>query len=597
MSDKFYEQISCKKNLDAKLTTIYADVLVIGGGYAGNFAAIKAAEAGAKVVMAVKGRSGRSGLTPWANSYFVFHETMGITREDYYKQFEWSGEYLCNMDYVNALMDESYLRYLELSEWGALTGRENYYESGTITRSIEVVGAGDALRRKSVACGVQLLERVMMTTLIKPGDKVEGAIGFHMESGHPYAVIAKSTIICTGPSSLRPLGFGFPCSSATADGDAMAYRVGAEIGGKEFNDAHPDKMSNTFAPVVEDTRKPPMELGGGPGGATGPAQVLYGDAIGMRLTTVGIVHEEGLPLDLGAMRAKGSKGQTKGHQTAATPPPATGGPGGGPPGGGAPGGGRGAPAAPSGFATVGMSNHKAEGLFPHDAYGKSSVPGLWAAGDSLSTMQNGAGYAGFGCSSAGSSVQGARAGKVAAEAAKDVETPQVAEAYLEALKEEMFKPMKLAKGYSPAWVIQLMQNIMFPYFVIYIKEKSRMEAALSQIMYLQQKFADNLRVEDFHDLRVAHEARNMLLNAEMKMRAGLAREESRGTHIREDFPYRDDENFLCWIKLVKGEDGVMKAVKHPLPKEWHPDPTLPYRERYHVPCPGEDAYLAAHNIT
>jgi succinate dehydrogenase/fumarate reductase flavoprotein subunit len=54
------------------LTTLKTDILVIGGGFAGNFAAIKAAEAGAKVVMAVKGRSGRSGLTPWANSWFVY---------------------------------------------------------------------------------------------------------------------------------------------------------------------------------------------------------------------------------------------------------------------------------------------------------------------------------------------------------------------------------------------------------------------------------------------------------------------------------------------------------------------------------------------
>ena len=63
-----------KKRLSAEnmqLTTIETDVFVIGGGFAGNFAAINAIEAGAKVVMAVKGRVGRSGLTPWANSWFV----------------------------------------------------------------------------------------------------------------------------------------------------------------------------------------------------------------------------------------------------------------------------------------------------------------------------------------------------------------------------------------------------------------------------------------------------------------------------------------------------------------------------------------------
>lgn len=69
---------------------------------------------------------------------------------------------------------------------------------------------------------------------------------------------------------------------------------------------------------------------------------------------------------------------------------------------------------------------------------------------------------------------------------------------------------------------------------MYYKEKTRLESALSQIMYLQNQFSDKLLVEDFHGLRMAHECKNMLLIAEMKLRSGLAREESRGTHIREE---------------------------------------------------------------
>jgi succinate dehydrogenase/fumarate reductase flavoprotein subunit len=209
------------------LETLRADVLVIGGGFAGCFAAIKAAEAGADVVMAVKGRTGRSGLTPWANSWFVFEDTRGVSREDYVRQFVLSGEYLANMDFVEALMDESYERYLEVSSWGARTGRSHYYQPGTVTRSIEVVDSGDAMRRKAVSSGVRLLERIMVTELIKADDRVAGAVGFHVESGRPNAVLAGATVLCAGPASFKPLGMGYPCSSATADGDAMAYRAGA----------------------------------------------------------------------------------------------------------------------------------------------------------------------------------------------------------------------------------------------------------------------------------------------------------------------------------------------------------------------------------
>lgn len=586
-----------------KTNVLNTDVLVIGGGFAGNFAAIKAAETGASVIMAVKGRTGRSGQTPWANSFFVFNETQGVTKEDYYKQFDLSGEYLCNKDYVEALIDESYDRYLDLSKWGAITGRENYYQTGTVTRSIEVVGSGDVLRKQALKVGVKLLERIMITTLIKPNDSIEGAVGFHMETGETYAIIAKATILCTGASSFKALGFGFPCCSVTGDGDAMAYRAGGEISGKEFNDGHPDRSANHFAKhemrnVSGDavTKKSPLELGGGPGGSVHPAKILHGDLIGMRIDTTATVHEKGLPLERddfpmpGVGIPKGQGYKTHANNTIGSdfspmhphggrpprppmnnhkqPPHHT----------------------PTGYSAVGMSNHKAEGLFPYDAFGKTNLKNLWAAGDSLSSMQNGAGYAGFGCSCAGSCVQGARSGIAAANAAKNMSTPKIDMNYIETIQAEMLSPITNEKGFSPAWVLQLMQNIMFPYYVMYYKEKTRMEAALSQIMYLQEQFAPRLSVNDFHGLRMAHECKNILLIAEMKLRSGLAREESRGTHIREDFPYRDDENFLCWIKLVE-KDGKMITIKHPLPENFKPDSKLSYREKYPCEYPNEEKYI------
>ena len=548
------------------LTTLETDVLVIGGGFAGCFAAIKAVEAGARVLMAVKGRTGRSGLTPWANSWFVFKDTRGVTREQYLQQFVLSGEYLNNMDFVEILMAESYDRYLEVSSWGAQTGREYYYQPGTVTRSIEVVGSGDAMRKKAVASGVRLLERVMIASLIKPQDKVIGAVGFHMESGRPYAILAKATIMCAGPASFKPLGMGYPCSAATADGDAMAYRAGAEISGKEFNDAHPARRANPLAEPEPSPMRPATEMGGGPPSAPGPVEKLEGRGLGLRIQSAYAVSTGGLPMDSKYLFALGG------------PPGAAGG---GPPG---------LFANSPGYSTPGMSNHKGEGVFPQDLCGASNVAGLWAAGDGLCSMQNGAGYAGFGCSCAGSAVQGARAGRAAAEYAQGEGAPEIEATRLEALRQEMLDPLSRPRGFSPAWVTRVLQGIMFPYYVMYVKEKSRLETALSQIMYLQEKYAAQLKVDDPHGLRLAHETRNMLLNAEMKLRAGLAREESRGTHYREDFPLRDDADWLCWVKLAE-KDGKMAVVKHPLPAAWHPDPSLSYRDKYPVELPGENDYL------
>ena len=549
------------------MNILETDVLVIGGGFAGCFAAIKAREAGASVIMAVKGRTGRSGLTPWANSWFVFKDTRGVTREQYLLQFVLSGEYLNNMDFVEILMAESYDRYLEVSSWGAQTGREYYYQPGTVTRSIEVVGSGDAMRKKAAASGVELLERVMITTLIKPEGKVIGAIGFHMESGQPYAILAKATVMAAGPASFKPLGMGYPCAAATADGDAMAYRAGAEISGKEFNDAHPARAAH---PLVEPQFSPMLsatELGGGPPSAPGPAEHLDGRRMGLRIQSAHGIHNGGLPVDPQFVFTPGNlPGVRVGEPL-------------------------GLFADSPGYSTPGMSNHKGEGVFPQDLYGASNVPGLWAAGDGLCSMQNGAGYAGFGCSCSGSAVQGARAGRAAADYATQGAAPVAGAALLETLWQGMLEPLSRQRGFSPAWVTRVMQGIMYPYYVMYVKERSRLEAALSQVMYLQEAYAPLLKVDDPHGLRLAHETRNMLLNAEMKLRAGLVREESRGTHFREDFPFRDDNNWLCWVKLVK-RDGKMAAVKHPLPAAWHPDPALGYRDKYPVELLGEDEYLS-----
>lgn len=565
-----------KNGKKMKLTTIETDVLVIGGGFAGCFAAVRAVETGLKVVMAVKGRTGRSGLTPWANSWFVYKDTKGVTREQYLQQFKLSGEYLNNLGFSEILMDESYDRWLELKEWGAIEGRSHYYQHGTVSRSIEYVGAGDAMRKKVVECGVDMLERVMMTTLIKENGKVAGGMGFHMESGKGYCVLAKATIMCAGPSSFKPLGMGYPCSSATADGDAMAYRVGAEISGKEFNDAHP---SRDFNPLDESTvngasgdainSKSALELGGGPPGAPGPVEVLDGSVMGLRIEQAIGFNEGGYPIDPEYARGPGGAAIELGLATRDE--------------------------SFTGYSTVGMSNHKGEGVFPQDFNGASNVPGLWAAGDGLCSMQNGAGYAGFGSSSSGSAVQGSRAGIAASEYARNEAAPKVSTEVLEKYMKEMYAPMNREKGYTPEWVTRVMQSVMFPYFIMYVKEKSRMEGALNQIMYIQEKFSDSLKVNDFHDLRSAHETRNMLLNAEMKLRAGLTREESRGTHYREDFPYRDDKNFLVWIKLVEKE-GKMEVVKHPIPEDYHPDPALKYRDKYHAVFPREDELKKAAGI-
>jgi succinate dehydrogenase/fumarate reductase flavoprotein subunit len=106
------------------------DVLVIGGGMAGVFAAIKAREKGLDVTIAVKGAIGSSGLTPFANTFMVFDETRGHKKEDWIAGFRKTGEYMVNLDYLEMFLDDSKARWEDLESWGAI----NVNEFGPVLR-------------------------------------------------------------------------------------------------------------------------------------------------------------------------------------------------------------------------------------------------------------------------------------------------------------------------------------------------------------------------------------------------------------------------------------------------------------------------------
>ncbi|MBN2392583.1 MAG: hypothetical protein JXR84_17765 [Anaerolineae bacterium] len=57
--------------------------------------------------------------------------------------------------------------------------------------------------------------------------------------------------------------------------------------------------------------------------------------------------------------------------------------------------------------------------------------------------------------------------------------------------------------------------------------------------------------------------------------APSARTESRGTHYREDYPARNDDEWLAWVLLQQGAGGQMTVTKEDVPDAWKPDPTVP----------------------
>jgi succinate dehydrogenase/fumarate reductase flavoprotein subunit len=214
-----------------------------------------------------------------------------------------------------------------------------------------------------------------------------------------------------------------------------------------------------------------------------------------------------------------------------------------------------------GGSSAGMSIHKAEGLVPINDRCESTVPGLYAAGDALGSYMAGGIYTQIGSSLAGSAVQGAVAAEAAAQYSQGIEMPTIPKSRIDAIQEEILAPLKRESGYSPAWVTQTLQGIMIPNFVLYIKKESMLKAALIYIEELRDHHLPMLKAADMHELRLAHETANMIVNAEMKLKASLMRKESRCSHYRLDYPNMDNDNWQAWINIYQGDNGTMQLEK------------------------------------
>jgi len=172
-------------------------------------------------------------------------------------------------------------------------------------------------------------------------------------------------------------------------------------------------------------------------------------------------------------------------------------------------------------------------------------------------------YTQIGCSLVGSAVQGGIAGEAAASHVKGKTLPTVQDVQQHQIRKEILAPLNRKRGYSPAWVTHTLQGIMIPNFVLYIKKESLMNGALAYIEELRDHHTPMLIAGDMHELRLAHETANMIMNAEMKLRASLMRKESRCSHFRLDYPEMDTKNWNAWINIYKGNDGSMKLEKQP----------------------------------
>ena len=137
----------------------------------------------------------------------------------------------------------------------------------------------------------------------------------------------------------------------------------------------------------------------------------------------------------------------------------------------------------------------------------------------------------------------------------------------EAGARSQFDALRKASGKENAFDIATeMKKIMFDDIGIYRNEKG-MQAALDKVRELQERYK-HVKVTDtgriFNtELLNAWELGNMLDTAEVIGVSALNRTESRGGHSREDYPNRDDQN---WLKhsLITKKDGRLSLSYKPV---------------------------------
>ncbi|MCT2006319.1 succinate dehydrogenase flavoprotein subunit [Micrococcus lylae] len=191
------------------------------------------------------------------------------------------------------------------------------------------------------------------------------------------------------------------------------------------------------------------------------------------------------------------------------------------------------------------------------------VPGLFAAGEVACVSVHGSNRLGTN-SLLDINVFGRRAGIFAAEYAHDAEFVELPENG-EARVVEQIESLRSATGTEKVAALRSrLQEVMDADMQVFRTEES-IRRALAEIEDLRERYL-NISVQDkgkrFNlDLLEGMELGYLLDIAEAMTLAALGRKESRGGHYREDYPDRDDANFMAHTMIYRDETAEMEGVK------------------------------------
>ena len=187
------------------------------------------------------------------------------------------------------------------------------------------------------------------------------------------------------------------------------------------------------------------------------------------------------------------------------------------------------------------------------------VEGFFAAGESACVSVHGANRLGSN-SLLECVVYGRRTGAAIAQYVQNRKLPLVNEQrYLKEAKEQIHNLLNQSGEYRIGQIRQAFQDCMTQYCGVF-RTKELMSTGLEKIQELKQQCAQMYLDDKGGDWNTeiieALELRSLMVVGEMIMTSARNRQESRGAHCREDYPQRDDTNFLQHTMAYYSSAGI-----------------------------------------
>jgi L-aspartate oxidase len=507
---------------------VFTDVLVIGAGIAGLRAALEVPD-GLDVLVVTKDQVQQS------NSTYAQGGIAGVMSpedrfENHIEDTLAAGGGLCHRDVVEMVVREAPGQINDLVRWGthfdeeagqlALT-REGGHSHRRIVHALGDATGAEVMRaviaRARAAPNVTLWDDTFTLDLLTDEGRCVGALVWRPGQGRAL-VWAKQTILASGGAGMVYRETTNP-PVATGDGMAAAYRAGAQLRDMEFMQFHPtvlyvagsgrfliseavrgegaylrDKHYKRFMPEVD----PRAELA--------PRDVVAQAIVRcMERTRHPNVYLDLRHLDpaLVLKRFPGIAKVCRGFGLDIT----------------------------TDLIPIRPGAHYMVGGVTVDLQGRTTVPGLWAAGEVTSSGLHGANRLASNSLLEGL-VYGTLCGRGAAEAAARIPDRWTA------LPLASPPGPDGAEGLDVADITNSLRSLMVRHMGV-IREKAGLEEAARDVAFwcryaLAREFTS----------RAGWELQNLLTVARLMIHSALERSESRGVHYRADFPQRDDEHWL-----------------------------------------------------